>query len=159
MKRKVMSRRAKIIGAAACITAAAAIALPVAAQYAKPEDAVKYRKAAFTVMNSHMGRIFAQLKSPTPNMQVIQSSAQTVEAMSKLPWDTFAPSTELVADTRALPALFKNEAKVKDLAQKMQEEVAKLNTVAKTGDVATIRTQFGVAAKACDNCHDDFRAK
>jgi cytochrome c556 len=154
-----MSRRAKIIGAAACITAAAAIALPVAAQYAKPEDAVKYRKAAFTVMNSHMGRIFAQLKSPTPNMQVIQSSAQTVEAMSKLPWDTFAPSTELVADTRALPALFKNEAKVKDLAQKMQEEVAKLNTVAKTGDVATIRTQFGVAAKACDNCHDDFRAK
>ena len=154
-----MSRRVKIIGVAACIAAAAAIALPVAAQYAKPEDAVKYRKAAFTVMNSHMGRIFAQLKSPTPNMQVIQSSAQTVESMSKLPWDAFAPSTELVADTRALPALFKNEAKVKDLAQKMQEEVAKLNTVAKTGDVATIRTQFGVAAKACDNCHDDFRAK
>ena len=154
-----MSRRAKIIGAAACITVAGAIALPVAAQYAKPEDAVKYRKAAFTVMNSHMGRIFAQLKSPTPNMQVIQSSAQTVEAMSKLPWDAFAPSTELVADTRALPALFKNEAKVKDLAQKMQDEVAKLNTVAKTGDVAAIRTQFGVTAKACDNCHDDFRAK
>ena len=154
-----MSRRAKIIGAAACIAAAGAIAWPVAAQYAKPEDAVKYRKAAFTVMNSHMGRIFAQLKSPTPNMQVIQSSAQTVEAMSKLPWDAFAPSTELVADTRALPALFKNEAKAKDLAQKMQDEVAKLNTVAKTGDVAAIRTQFGVTAKTCDNCHDDFRAK
>ena len=154
-----MSRRVKVVGAAACIAAAGAIAWPVAAQYAKPEDAVKYRKAAFTVMNSHMGRIFAQLKSPTPNMQVIQSSAQTVESMSKLPWDAFAPSTELVADTRALPALFKNEAKVKDLAQKMQEEVSKLNTVAKTGDVATIRTQFGVAAKACDNCHDDFRAK
>ena len=154
-----MSRRVKIIGAAACLAAAGAIALPVAAQYAKPEDAVKYRKAAFTVMNSHMGRIFAQLKLPTPNLQVIQSSAQTVESMSKLPWDAFAPSTELVADTRALPALFKNEAKVKDLAQKMQEEVAKLNTVAKTGDVAAIRTQFGVVAKTCDNCHDDFRAK
>ena len=125
----------------------------------KPEDAVKYRKAAFTVMNSHMGRIFAQLKSPTPNMQVIQSSAQTVESMSKLPWDAFAPNTELVTDTRALPALFKNEAKAKDLAQKMQEEVAKLNTVAKTGDATAIRTQFGVAAKTCDNCHDDFRAK
>ena len=154
-----MSRRAKIIGAAAYITVAGALASPVAAQYAKPEDAVKYRKAAFTVMNSHMGRIFAQLKSPTPNMQVIQSSAQTVEAMSKLPWDAFAPSTELVADTRALPALFKNEAKVKDLAQKMQEEVAKLNTVAKTGDATAVRTQFNVVAKTCDNCHDDFRAK
>ena len=154
-----MPRLVRILGAAACIAAAGAIAWPVAAQYAKPEDAVKYRKAVFTVMNSHLGRIFAQLKSPAPNMQVIQSSAQTVEAMSKLPWDAFAPSTELVVDTRALPALFKNEAKIKDLAQKMQEEVAKLNTVAKTGDVATIRAQFGVAAKACDNCHDDFRAK
>ena len=154
-----MHRHMKIASVAGCIAVGAAIAWPVAAQYAKPEDAVKYRKAAFTVMNSHMGRIFAQLKSPTPNMQVIQSSAQTVEAMSKLPWDAFAPNTELVADTRALPALFKNEAKAKDLAQKMQEEVAKLNAVAKTGDAAAVRTQFNAAAKSCDNCHDDFRAK
>ena len=154
-----MHRHMNIASVATCLAIGAVVAWPVAAQYAKPEDAVKYRKAAFTVMNSHMGRIFAQLKSPTPNMQVIQSSAQTVESMSKLPWDAFAPNTELVADTRALPALFKNEAKAKDLAQKMQEEVAKLNVVAKTGDAAAIRTQFNAAAKSCDNCHDDFRAK
>ena len=154
-----MSRHGKTAAIVASIAAAAAITWPVAAQYAKPEDAVKYRKAAFTVMNSHMGRIFAQLKSPTPNMQVIQSSAQTVEAMSKLPWDAFAPNTELATDTRALPGLFKNETKVKELAQKMQEEVTKLNTVAKTGDAAAIRTQFNAVAKTCDNCHDDFRAK
>jgi cytochrome c556 len=41
----------------------------------------------------------------------------------------------------------------------MQQEVAKLNAVAKGGDVKAIREQFGVAAKSCDNCHDDFRAK
>ncbi len=154
-----MHRDVKIASVAACIAIGAAVAWPVAAQYAKPEDAVKYRKAAFTVMNSHMGRIFTQLKSPTPNLQVIQSSAQTVESVSKLPWDAFAPNTELVADTRALPALFKNEAKAKDLALKMQEEVAKLKTVAKSGDAAAIRTQFNAVAKSCDNCHDDFRAK
>lgn len=154
-----MHRHVKLASVAACMAATAAIAWPVAAQYAKPEDAVKYRKAAFTVMNSHMGRIFAQLKSPTPNMQVIQSSAQTVESMSKLPWDAFAPNTELVTDTRALPALFKNEAKAKELAQKMQDEVVKLNSVAKTGDASAVRTQFNAAAKSCDNCHDDFRAK
>ena len=92
-------------------------------------------------------------------MQVIQSSAQVAESMSKLPWDAFGQSTDLVIDTRALPALFKNEAKVKELAQKMQDEVAKLNTVAKTGDAAAVRTQFNGAAKSCDNCHDDFRGK
>lgn len=147
------------LATAVCITAAAAIALPVAAQYAKPEDAVKYRKAAFTVLNSHMGRIFAQLKSSTPNMQVIQSSAHVVEEMSKLPWDAFAPETEFVRDTRALPALYKNEAKIKDLATRMQQEATKLNTVAKDGDVKAVREQFGVLAKSCDNCHDDFRSK
>lgn len=108
-----MHRHVKLASVAACMAATAAIAWPVAAQYAKPEDAVKYRKAAFTVMNSHMGRIFAQLKSPTPNMQVIQSSAQTVESMSKLPWDAFAPNTELVTDTRALPALSRMKQKPK----------------------------------------------
>lgn len=154
-----MHRHVKFATVAACIVATAAIAWPAAAQYNKPEDAVKYRKAAFTVMNSHMGRIFTQLKSSTPNTQVIQSSAQVVESMSKLPWDAFAANTELVTDTRALPALFKNEAKIKELAQKMQDEVAKLNSVAKTGDAAAIRTQFNAAAKSCDNCHDDFRAK
>lgn len=154
-----MHQHAKTAFVAACIAVGAVVAWPVAAQYAKPEDAVKYRKAAFTVMNSHMARISSQLKSPTPNLQIIQSSAQTVESMSKLPWDAFAPNTELVADTRALPALFKNEAKAKDLALKMQEEVAKLHAVATTGDAAAIRTQFNAVAKSCDNCHDDFRSK
>ena len=152
-----MQRHTRIASIAACLAVAAA--WPVAAQYAKPEDAVKYRKAAFTVLNSHMGRIFAQLKSPTPNVQVIQTSAHVAEEMSKLPWDAFAPDTEFVRDTRALPALYKNEAKIKDLATRMQQEVAKLNAVAKGGDVKAIREQFGVTAKTCDNCHDDFRAK
>ena len=154
-----MHRNLRLASAATCVVAVAAIAWPVAAQYNKPEDAVKYRRAAFTVMSSHMGRIFAQLKSPTPNIQVIQSSAQVAESMSKLPWDAFAPNTEFVTETKALPALFKNEAKVKELAQKMQDELTKLNSVAKTGDVAAIRTQFNAAAKSCDNCHDDYRAK
>ena len=155
-----MHRNAKFTSVAACIAASAAIAGPVAAQFNKPEDAVKYRQAALTVLGNHMGRINTQLKSSTPNMQAIQTSAGVVEAMSNLPWDGFGHVTEFVATkTRALPELFKNEAKVKDLAEKMQEEATKLNSVAKMGDVKAVRTQFGVLAKTCDNCHDDFRAK
>jgi cytochrome c556 len=118
---------------------------PAAAQtpFSKPESAVNYRRAAFYVMNNHMGRINTQLKSSMPNVQVIQSSAGVVEAMSKLPWDGFGHATEFVASkTRALPELFKNEAKVKELAEKMEEEATKLNNVAKTGDVKAVRTQL-----------------
>ena len=32
---------------------AAALALPAAAQFAKPEDAIKYRKASLTVIGTH----------------------------------------------------------------------------------------------------------
>ena len=31
--------------------------LPAHAQFAKPEDAIKYRKAGFTVMAAHFGRL------------------------------------------------------------------------------------------------------
>jgi cytochrome c556 len=37
--------------------------------------------------------------------------------------------------------------------------VIKLNEVAKSGDLAAIRTQFQATAKSCDNCHDNYRSK
>jgi len=157
-KPNVTSKRARR-WVVACLLLGAAIALPVGAQFSKPDSAVKYRQSVFNVMNNHMGRINTQLKSATPNVQVIQSSAGVVETLSKLPWDAFAPNTEFVANTNALPALFKNEAKIKELADKMQDEAVKLNAIAKTGDVKAVRTQFGALAKSCDNCHDDYRAK
>jgi cytochrome c556 len=46
---------------------------------------------------------------------------------------------------------------VKSLAEKMQGEITKLNTVAKGGDISAIRAQFGEVGKACKACHDDYR--
>ena len=43
-----------------------ASALPAAAQFQKPEDAVKYRKAAYTVMSTHFGRIGAMVQGKVP---------------------------------------------------------------------------------------------
>ena len=43
-----------MILAAACGVLAA---LPAAAQFQKPEDAIKYRQSAFTVMGNHVARI------------------------------------------------------------------------------------------------------
>ena len=154
-----MQRPTQFVFVAACIAVTAVIALPAAAQYAKPEDAVKYRQAALTVLGSHMGRINEQLKSSSPNIQAIQTSAGVVESMSKLPWDAFGHGTETIGNTKARPELFKSEAQVKELAEKMQAEATKLNAVAKTGDVKAVRTQFGATGQSCKNCHDDFRAK
>lgn len=129
------------------------------AQFAKPEDAVKYRQSAFTVMGNHMGRINGQLKADKPNVQVIQSSAALVEIMSKLPYEAFVPGSESIGNTKAKPELFKDTAKIKELAEKMQAEVVKLSAAAKGGDVKAIQAQFGNVGQACKACHDDYRAK
>ena len=129
------------------------------AQFAKPEDAVKYRQSAMALIGNHMGRINGQLKSEKPNTQVIQSSAALVETLSKLPFEAFVAGTESVANTKAKPELFKDTAKVKELAEKMQAEVAKLSTAATGGDVKAVRAQFGEVGQVCKACHDDYRAK
>jgi cytochrome c556 len=129
------------------------------AQFAKPEDAVKYRQSAMALMGNHAGRINGQLKADKPNVQVIQSSAALVETLSKLPFEAFVAGSESVGNTKAKPELFKDTAKVKELAEKMQAEVAKLSAMAKGGDVKAIQTQFGAVGQACKSCHDDYQAK
>ncbi|HXF46432.1 MAG TPA: cytochrome c [Burkholderiaceae bacterium] len=134
-------------------------AAPAQAQFAKPEDAIKYRQSAFALIGNHMGRINGQLKSGSPNVQVIQSSAALIETLSKLPFEAFVAGSESGGNppTRAKPEVFKDAAKVKSLAEKMQSEVARLAATAKGGDVNAIRAQFGEVGKACKACHDDYR--
>jgi len=142
-----------------CAAAGVLLAIPAQAQFAKPEDAVKYRQSAFTLMGNHMGRINAQLKSASPNMQAIQSSAALVETLSKLPFEAFTPDSDLVPSTKAKPEIWKDTAKVKELAEKMQAEVGKLAVTAKGSDAKAILAQFGEVGKACKACHDDYRMK
>ncbi len=46
--------------------AAGVLTLPAAAQFAKPEDAIKYRKARLTVMSAHFGRVGAMAHGRAP---------------------------------------------------------------------------------------------
>jgi cytochrome c556 len=139
--------------AATCI----ATALPAAAQFAKPEDAVKYRKAAFTVMAAHFGRVGAMVQGRVPfDAAAAQANLDIATSMSKLPFTAFGPGTD-VGDTRAKPNIWSDNAKFVAAATKMQDEMAKLNTAAKSGNLDQIKAAFGPVGSACKACHDDFR--
>jgi cytochrome c556 len=134
-----------------------ATALPAAAQFQKPEDAIKYRKAAFTVMGSHFGRVGAMAAGRVPfDAAVAASNADIVASMSKLPFAGFVDGTS-TGDTKAKPEIWSNRAKFDAAATKMQEEVTKLNAAAKTGNFDAIKAAFGAAGQTCKACHDDFR--
>lgn len=141
------------------VAALAAVSLSAQAQFAKPEDAVKYRQSAYALMGAHMTRINNQLKSGSPDMAAVQSSAALVETLSKLPIDAYPPGSDMVSNTKAKPEIWKDTAKVKQLNDKMVAEVAKLNATAKGGDAKAIQAQVGAVGQSCKNCHDDYRAK
>jgi cytochrome c556 len=144
----------------ALVAVAGFVVLPAHAQFSKPDDAIKYRQSAYTIMGAQMSRIFTELKSPKPDAAAIQRSANIVDFVSQLPGEGYVPGSEKGGNppTRAKPEAF-TDPKVRELGREMRQEVVKLNEVAKTGDMAAIRTQFQATAKTCDNCHDNFRNK
>lgn len=150
----------RLASAAATMLLAAAglcVATPAAAQFQKPEDAVKYRKAAMTVMASHFGRIAAMANGKAPfDPAAAQANAELVAVLSKLPFAGFIEGTAS-GDTKAKPEIWSEPDKFKAGAGKMQEEVAKLNVAARTGNLDQIKAAVGDVGKSCKSCHDNYR--
>lgn len=136
---------------------AVAVSVPAAAQFAKPEDAIKYRKASFTVMAAHFGRVGAMANGRAPyDAKAAADNAEIAVAMSKLPWAAFGEGTDK-GETRAKPEIWKEQAKYKEGADKMQAEMVKLAAAAKTGNLDNLKAAFGPAAGTCKACHDAYR--
>jgi cytochrome c556 len=134
-----------------------ALALPAQAQFAKPEDAIKYRKASYTVMATHFGRLGAMASGRTPyDAKAAAENADIVATLSKLPWAAFGEGTDK-GETRAKPEIWKESAKFKEASDKMQADIAKLTVAAKAGNVDALKAAFGPAAASCKACHDSFR--
>lgn len=137
-------------------TLGALASLPAAAQFQKPEDAVKYRKAAFTLMGAHFGRIGAMASGKVPfDAAAVAANAEIVATMSKLPFAGFIDGTQ-TGNTKAKPTVWTERAKFDAGATKMQEAAAKLSAAAKSGNLEQIKAAFGPTAQSCKACHDDF---
>lgn len=148
------------IGVAALSAAGVMVAVPAAAQFKKPDDAIKYRQAAFTVMGTHFARIGAVVKGAAPyDAKQVAHDAAVVETMSTLPFAAFGEGTDMGLKTRAKAEIWSDPAAFKAAAEKMQKAVVKLAEVAKSGDEAALKPAFGEVGKACKGCHDKFRAE
>jgi cytochrome c556 len=149
--------------ALACLAAAAslfALAAPASAQFAKPEDAIKYRQSALSVMGTHFGRIGAMVNGRIPfDAKVAADNADLVVTMSKLPWVAFGPDTDKGGNTKAKAEIWTEQAKFKEYGDKMQAEVVKLSAAAKTGNLDSLKTAFAGTADTCKTCHDAYRSK
>jgi len=143
------------------LTAAAlvgtATALPAAAQFAKPEDAIKYRQSAMFLQAQHMGRIGAMVNGRVPfDAKSVAENAEVLATVTKLPFSAFIDGTDKGA-TRAKPEIWAEKDKFMAGATKLQEEVVKLNAAAKTGNPEQVKAAFGAVGQACKGCHDSYQ--
>lgn len=139
--------------AAICATSTAAMAQQ------KPEDVIKFRKGAYSVIGWYMGPMGAMVKGQAPfDPKVFVRNAGIIEQMSQVVPDAFAPGSDK-GDTRARPEIWSQPDKFRAAMERFQGEAAKMSQVSKGGNQDQIRQQFGALAKACSNCHDDFRTK
>jgi cytochrome c556 len=137
----------------------AALSFSAAAQFAKPEDAVKYRKASFTVMAAHFGRLGAMAQGKVAfDANAAAANADIVASMAKLPWAAFGEGTDQ-GDTKAKHEIWSQGAKFKDAADKLQTESVKLAAAARAGKEDVFKAAFTATAGTCKSCHDDFRSK
>ena len=135
----------------------ATVALPAAAQFQKPEDAIRYRKAAFTVMATHFGRVAAMANGRIPfDAKMAADNAEIATMMSKLPYAGFVEGSDK-GDTKADPKIWSEMDKFKAAAVKMQDEMVKFNVAAKGGNIDAIRAAASDTGKACKACHDTYR--
>jgi len=148
-----MNRTFALMGTLLALT----LAVPAQAQFAKPEDAIKYRKASYSVMATHFGRLGAMANGRVPyDAKLAAENAELVAVLSKLPWAAYGEGTDK-GDTRAKPEIWQESAKFKEASDKMQAEIVKLNVAARAGNLDALKVAFGPAAASCKACHDNFR--
>ena len=150
----------KALAAFTLAAAALTLSAPASAQFAKAEDAIKYRQSALFVMGQHFSRIGAMANGRVPfDAKVAQDNADVVAQMAKLPWAGFGAGTDKGAPTKALPEIWTEQAKFKEHADKLEAESIKLAAAAKTGNLDTLKAAFGSTAGSCKACHDAFRGR
>lgn len=112
-------------------------------------------------MGTHFGRVGGMVAGRIPfDAKAAQDNIDIAVSMSKLPWAGFGPSGEgatIKANVKA--DIWKDAAKFKDMSDKMQAELIKVQTAAKTGNLDAIKAAFGPAGASCKTCHDAFRAQ
>ncbi|MDP3821909.1 MAG: cytochrome c [Burkholderiales bacterium] len=142
---------------AAAALAGLATALPAAAQFAKPEDAIKYRKANMTLMATHFGRVAGMANGRIPfDAKLAADNAEMAAAVTKWQFTGFVEGSDK-GDTKADPKIWTEKDKFNAAGATLQEAVSKLNVAAKGGNLDAIKAAVGETGKACKGCHDTYQ--
>jgi len=128
----------------------------------KPEDQIKFRKAAYNFAAWNMGKIKANLEGTYDAAQV-KAAADAIAAVSGSGLGAlFSPGTEKSIGeqkTFAKPELFQKGTEVAKLAGDFAAASNELVKAVDSGDVAAVKAAHGKVGATCKACHDEFKVR
>lgn len=130
------------------------------AGFAKPEEAIRYRRAVMTVISQHIGQVAGVVKGEAPYVkkEVVQD-ATVIKTMAGLPWEAFMAPGSDQGDTSLKSSALKEKDKFLKAARQFEEASQKLADTAQNGDLDALKSQFGQIVQTCKACHSTFRKK
>jgi len=138
--------------------AGALIAVAVQAQFDKPEDAIKYRKATMFLIAQHFKRMGAAVQEKTPyDKQAFAANAEVVKVLATLPWEAMLEPGTDQGDTTLSSAAFSKTEDFKKAAMAFEAATAQLAAASQAEGFDAIKAQFGTVAGNCKVCHKAFR--
>jgi cytochrome c556 len=150
MKKSVLSLAALALSLGVAATASAQ-------SFAKPEDAIKYRRSALTVMAAHFGALGAMANGRAPyDAAAAARHGDVILVAHTLPWAGFTAGTDK-GETRAKPEIWAEAGKFKEAQDRLHGDMVKLAAAAKTGSLDSLKAAWGPNSGSCKACHDAFR--
>ncbi|MCG2593656.1 cytochrome c [Ramlibacter sp. XY19] len=138
--------------------ACAGAALPAQAQFARPDEAVKYRQGAWNVLNQHFTRVGHMVRGRLPfEPRLAQQDADVVALLARLPAAAFGPGTDTAAD-HARAEIWAEPARFRELGERLVAETGRLQAATRLHDLDQIKAAWGAAANTCKECHDAYRS-
>lgn len=124
-------------------------------------QAIKTRKAIYTLIGVNFGPLGAALQGKTPfDGAEALKRAERVSFLASLTPEAY-PEFSKTGDTKAKPEIWSNRPEFdKHLQDLIEHSNALVATLRKDrNDAAAFKSAATVVAGDCKSCHDDFRAK
>jgi cytochrome c556 len=111
-------------------------------------------------MGKAMKTIGRELKSSSPNVEAIRTSAKAITDFAPHAAGLFPPGTgPEVGKTGAKPAIWQNSQDFTAKAGDFQKAAEAFGGAAQKGDVAAIKSGFSELGQSCKACHDKYRSE
>jgi len=128
------------------------------AQFAKPEDAIQYRKSVMFLISQHIKRMGAVVQGKAEfDREDFAANAETVKHLATLPWKAMLEPGTDKGDTSMTAAVFEKKDDFMKIAAAFEADADDLATAAQGADLEGIKPAFGAVVQHCKACHSAFR--